>query len=451
METLNLEEIIENIREELGNKKINKVKEILQNIKPQDIALIFQEISDEEMIKLYRIMPKDLAVETFAEMDSELQEKLIKALTDKELREVLQELFTDDTVDLIEEMPSNVVKRILKTIPAGERKLINEFLQYPENSAGSIMTDEFVDLKENMTVKQAFDKIRKVSIDKETIYICYVLSEDRKLLGTVTVKELLLANLEDKIKDFMNMNVISGTTLEDQEDVVNKLTKYDLLALPIVDKENRLVGIITIDDAVDVLEEESTEDFQKMAAITLNGEEYFKTSTFKHAKSRILWLLFLMVSATITGKIITEYETAFEAVPLLVAFIPMIMGTGGNCGSQASTLIIRGLATNEIRPRDILKAIWKETRVALLVGVVLSIVNGVIVMWQYQDLSLAVVVGITLIFTVLLSKILGCVLPIAAKKVKLDPAIMASPLITTIVDICSVLIYFVVATMVLSI
>jgi len=313
------------------------------------------------------------------------------------------------------------------------------------------MTDEFVDLKENMTVQQAFDKIRKVSIDKETIYICYVLSEDRKLLGTVTVKELLLANLEDKIKDFMNMNVISGTTLEDQEDVVNKLTKYDLLALPIVDKENRLVGIITIDDAVDVLEEESTEDFQKMAAITLNGEEYFKTSTFKHAKSRILWLLFLMVSATITGKIITEYETAFEAVPLLVAFIPMIMGTGGNCGSQASTLIIRGLATNEIRPRDILKAIWKETRVALLVGVVLSIVNGVIVMWQYQDLSLAVVVGITLIFTVLLSKILGCVLPIAAKKVKLDPAIMASPLITTIVDICSVLIYFVVATMVLSI
>ena len=402
------------------------------------------------MIKLYRIMPKDLAVETFAEMDSELQEKLIKALSDKELREVMQELFTDDTVDLIEEMPSNVVKRILKTIPADERKLINEFLQYPENSAGSIMTDEFVDLKENMTVQQAFDKIRKVSIDKETIYICYVLSEDRKLLGTVTVKELLLANLEDKIKDFMNMNVISGTTLEDQEDVVNKLTKYDLLALPIVDKENRLVGIITIDDAVDVLEEESTEDFQKMAAITLNGEEYFKTSTFKHAKSRILWLLFLMVSATITGKIITEYETAFEAVPLLVAFIPMIMGTGGNCGSQASTLIIRGLATNEIRPRDILKAIWKETRVALLVGVVLSIVNGVIVMWQYQDLNLAVVVGITLIFTVLLSKILGCVLPIAAKKVKLDPAIMASPLITTIVDICSVLIYFVVATMVLS-
>lgn len=450
METLNLEEIIENIREDLAKKKITNVKEILQNIKPQDIAIIFQEISDEEMIKLFRIMPKDLAVETFAEMDSDLQEKLIKALSDKELREVLHELFTDDTVDLIEEMPSNVVKRILKTIPADARKLINEFLQYPENSAGSIMTDEFVDLKENMTVKQAFDKIRKVSIDKETIYICYVLSEDRKLLGTVTVKELLLANLDDKIKDFMNMNVISGTTLEDQEDVVNKLTKYDLLALPIVDKENRLVGIITIDDAVDVLEEESTEDFQKMAAITLNGEEYFKTSTFKHAKSRILWLLFLMISATITGKIITNYENAFEAVPLLVAFIPMIMGTGGNCGSQASTLIIRGLATNEIQSRDILKAIWKETRVALLVGFVLAMVNGVIVMCQYQDLSLAVVVGITLIFTVLLSKILGCVLPIAAKKVKLDPAIMASPLITTIVDICSVLIYFVVATMVLS-
>jgi len=451
MEDLNIQEIIENIREALSSKKLNKVKEILRNIKPQDIAILFEEVSEEELIKLFRVLPKDLAVETFAEMDSDLQENLIRVLTDKELKEVIQELFTDDTVDLIEEMPSNVVKRILRAIPAEERKLINEFLRYPENSAGSIMTDEFVDLKENMTVKQAFDKIRKVSIDKETIYTCYVLSEDRKLLGTLTVKELLLSKMEDNIKDLMNMNVIYGTTLDDQEDVANKLKKYDLLALPIVDNEKRLVGIITIDDAVDVLEEESTEDFQKMAAITLNGEEYFKTSTFKHAKSRILWLLFLMISATITGKIITNYEVAFEAVPLLVAFIPMIMGTGGNCGSQASTLIIRGLATNEIKPKDILKAIWKETRVAILVGMVLAIVNGIIVMWQYQDLSLAIIVGITLIFTILLAKILGCVLPIVAKKLKLDPAIMASPLITTIVDICSVLIYFVIATAVLGI
>lgn len=447
----NLEELQEEIREKLRQKNINYVKNILEEMQPQDIALLFKEISDEEIIVLFRILSKDLAVETFAEMDSDLQEKLIKALTDKELKEVIQELFTDDTVDLIEEMPSNVVKRILRTIPAEERNLINQFLRYPENSAGSIMTDEFVDLKENMTVADAFDKIRKVGIDKETIYTCYCLSEDRKLLGTLTVKELLLSKMTDHIKDLMNMNVIYGTTLEDQEDVANKLKKYDLLALPIVDNENRLVGIITIDDAIDVLEEENTEDFQKMAAITLNGEEYFKTSTFKHAKSRILWLLFLMISATITGKIITKYETAFEAVPLLVAFIPMIMGTGGNCGSQASTLIIRGLATNEIKPKDILKAIWKETRVAVLVGVVLSIVNGVIVMWQYQDLSLAIVVGITLIFTVLLAKILGCILPIFAKKIHLDPAIMASPLITTIVDICSVLIYFVVATAILKI
>lgn len=451
MENINIEELIINIREKLENKDLNSVREILENTQPQDIAILFKELSDEEMIKLYRILSKDLAVETFAEMDPDLQEELIKALTDKELKEVIDELFTDDTVDLIEEMPSNVVKRILRTIPPEERKLINEFLRYPENSAGSIMTDEFVDLKENMTVKDAFDKIRKVSIDKETIYTCYVLSEDRKLLGTLTVKELLLSNMEDSIKNLMNRNVIYGTTSDDQEEVANKLKKYDLLALPIVDNEKRLVGIITIDDAIDVLEEENTEDFQKMAAITLNGEEYFKTSTFKHARSRILWLLFLMLSATITGKIITNYEQAFEALPLLVAFIPMIMGTGGNCGSQASTLIIRGLATNEIQPKDILKAIWKETRVAVLVGIVLSIVNGIIVMWQYNDLLLAVVVGITLICTVLLAKVLGCVLPILAKKLKLDPAIMASPLITTIVDICSVLIYFVVATSILKI
>ena len=447
----NIEEIKQEIREKLKQKNINALKKILEEMKPQDIALLFEEILDEEIIVLFRILSKDLAVETFAEMDSDLQEKLIKALTDKELKEVIHELFTDDTVDLIEEMPSNVVKRILRTIPVEERTLINQFLRYPENSAGSIMTDEFVDLKENMTVEEAFNKIRRVGIDKETIYTCYCLSEDRKLLGILTVKELLLSKLTDHIKDLMNTNVIYGTTLEDQEDVANKLKKYDLLALPIVDNENRLVGIITIDDAIDVLEEENTEDFQKMAAITLNGEEYFKTSTFKHAKSRILWLLFLMISATITGKIITKYELAFESVPLLVAFIPMIMGTGGNCGSQASTLIIRGLATDEIKPKDILKAIWKETRVAILVGIILSIVNGIIVVWQYQDINLAIVVGITLIFTVLLAKILGCILPILAKKVHLDPAIMASPLITTIVDICSVLIYFVVATAVLKI
>lgn len=451
MKQENIEELKEEIRNKMQERSINGIKKVLEEIKPQDIALLFEELEDEEIIVLYRILSKDLAVETFAEMDSDLQEKLIKALTDKELGEVVHELFTDDTVDLIEEMPSNVVKRILRTIPAEERKLINQFLKYPENSAGSIMTDEFVDLKENMTVSEAFDKIRKVGVDKETIYTCYVLTEDRKLLGTLTVKELLLSKMTDNIKDLMNLNVISGTTLEDQEDVANKLKKYDLLALPIVDNENRLVGIITIDDAIDVLEEESTEDFQKMAAITPNDEEYFKTSIFKHAKSRILWLLFLMISATITGKIITGYETAFEAVPLLVAFIPMIMGTGGNCGSQASTLIIRGLATNEIRTKDILKAIWKESRIAVLVGIVLAIVNGIIVMWQYQDLSLAIVVGITLIFTVLLAKVLGCVLPIFAKKVHLDPAIMASPLITTIVDICSVLIYFVVATAILKI
>lgn len=441
---------MEGILELLENKKFTQLREVLNGIKPQDIAILFEDLETDKMIMLFRILPKDKAVDTFAEMDSDLQEELIKALTDKELKEVINELFTDDTVDLIEEMPSNVVKRILKAITPSERKVINEFLNYPDDSAGSIMTNEFVDLKQNMTVEQAFDKIRRVGVDKENIYNCYVLTESREIIGRITVRDMIFANKEDKIKDIMVTDIITASTLEDQETVSQRMKKYGLTVLPVVDKENRLVGIITIDDAVLVLEEESTEDFHKMAAISPNEDSYFKTPVIKHAKNRIVWLLILMLSAMITGKIITNYENAFAAVPLLVAFIPMLMGTGGNCGAQASTLIIRGLAVEEIRTRDLLKAMWKETRVALLVGVLLSAITGIFIWGVYKDVSLAITIGATLIIVVLLAKLLGCLLPIIAKKLKLDPAIMASPLITTIVDTCSVLIYFNVATIIMN-
>lgn len=442
---------MEEVKELLEGKKFTKLREVLNELEPQDIAILFNDLKTENMILLFRILTKEKAVETFAEMDSDLQEVLIKALTDKELKEVINELFTDDMVDLIEEMPSNVVKRILRAISPEERKVINDFLKYPDYSAGSIMTNEFVDLKENMTVEQAFDKIRRVGVDKETIYNSYVLTESRQLIGSITVKEMIFANKTDKIKDIMKTDIITVNTLEDKEAVANIMKKYGLMVLPVVDKENRLVGIITIDDAVFVLEEESTEDFHKMAAISPSEETYFKTPVIKHAKSRLLWLLILMLSAMVTGKIITTYENAFATVPLLVAFIPMLMGTGGNCGAQASTLIIRGLAVEEIRTKDLFKAMWKEARVAILVGIVLSIITGVFVMVLYQNVTLAITLGVTLIITILLAKSLGCLLPIFAKKLKLDPAIMASPLITTIVDTCSVLIYFNIATLIMNI
>lgn len=313
------------------------------------------------------------------------------------------------------------------------------------------MTNEFVDLKENMTIANAFEKIRKIGIDKETIYTCYVLNTRRKLKGVVTAKDLLLADRDKLIKDIMDTNIISVNTLEDKEVVAKTFDKYDILVLPVVDMEERLVGIITIDDAIDVIQEENTEDFAKMAAITPTDDTYFKTSVFNHAKNRIIWLLVLMFSSMITGGIITKYENAFAAVPILVSFIPMIMGTGGNCGSQSSTLIIRGLAMEEIKTKDFLKALWKEIRVAVVVGILLAIINAIRVMIQYNDLSLAITVGITLIATVALAKSLGCVLPMLAKKLKLDPAIMAAPLITTIVDTCSVLIFFSVAVMIMNI
>ena len=387
---------------------------------------------------------------TFSYMETDMREKLIQSFTDSELKNILDELFMDDTVDLIEEMPSSVVTRILRNINKSDRKIINELLKYPEDSAGSIMTTEFIDLKEDMTIEDALERIRKIGTDSETIYTCYVLDSKRKLKGIIDIKELLLAKEDSLISDIMETNIICVNTLEDKENVAKKFDKYDLYALPVVDNENRLVGIVTVDDAMNVLQDEVEEDFEKMAAMQPNEDGYFETSVFKHAKNRILWLLILMLSSTITGGIITNYENAFAAVPLLVAFIPMIMDTGGNCGSQSSTLIIRGLATDELELKDVFKILWKEIRVAVLVGLILTLVNGLRIFVQYQSLQLATTVGLSITVTVIMSKTIGCLLPLIAKKLKLDPAIMAAPLITTIVDILSILVYFQIATMIMG-
>ncbi|MBQ2835877.1 MAG: magnesium transporter [Clostridia bacterium] len=442
---------IEEVKNLLENKKFNILKNELKEMNSADIPSLLEELDKESVVKVFRILSKEQAGEAFSYMEPDMKEKLIHDLTDAELRNVMDELFMDDTVDLIEEMPSNVVKKILKVVNKDDRKTINELLQYPEDSAGSIMTTEFVDLKENMTVEEALERIRTIGLDSETIFTCYVLNKNRILLGIVSIKDILIAKPGSIIKDLMVTNIISVNTKEDQEEVTKVFDKYDFFALPVVDNENRLVGIITVDDAINVIQDEVAEDFEKMAAMSPTEDGYFETSVFKHAKNRIVWLLILMLSAAVTGAIITRYEQAFATVPLLVAFIPMIMGTGGNCGSQSSTLIIRGLATDEIELKDVFKALWKELRVSLMVGVVLAFVNGIRIMLQYQDLQLAIVIGLTLIATVILAKALGCLLPLLAKKLKLDPAIMASPLITTLVDIFSILVYFQIATGIMGI
>ena len=442
---------LEEIKYLIENKKFTELKNKLKGMNSADISEILDELQDvESVIIVFRLLSKEQAGITFSFMESDMREKLIHAFTDKELTNVLNELFMDDTVDLIEEMPSNVVPKILKAISKEDRKIVNELLKYPDDSAGSIMTTEFIDLKENMTVEEALKRIRKIGVDSETIYTCYVLDDERILKGIINIKEILLSSKETKIGTLMETNIISVNNLEDQEEVAKMFDKYDYYALPVVDYENRLVGIITVDDAINVLQDEVAEDFEKMAAITPNEDGYFQTSVFKHAKSRIVWLLVLMLSSAFTGNIITQYEEAFAAVPLLVAFIPMIMGTGGNCGSQSSTLIIRGLATDEIELKDIFRVLFKEIRVSILVGFALAIVNGIRIILQYKNLQLSIVLGITLIATTVVSKMLGCLLPMFAKKLKLDPAIMAAPLITTLVDVCSILVYFQVATVIMG-
>lgn len=435
----------------LEEKKYPELKTLLSDMNEADIAAIFADLPSEKLPLIYRILPKELAAEVFVNMESDAQELLIRAFSDNELREVLDELYVDDAVDIIEEMPATVVKRILWHTDPEVRKSINEILQYPEDSAGSLMTIEYVDLKKYMTVEDAFTRIRRTGVDKETIYICYVTDENRKLLGIVTVKDLLLSDQSKKIFEIMDTNIISCTTLEDKEIVADKFQKYDLLALPVVDRENRLVGIITIDDAMDVLQDENTEDIEKMAAITPTDKPYLKMSVFEIWKKRFPWLLLLMVSAAFTGKIIQDYEEALQACVVLTAYIPMLMGTGGNCGGQASTTIIRGLSLGEIEFRDTLKVIWKEFRVAFWCGIVLAIVNfGRLMIMDHVSAMVAAVVSISMILTIILAKFIGSFLPILAKKLHLDPAVMANPFITTIVDITSLLIYFRVASLMLE-
>ncbi|HIT71793.1 MAG TPA: magnesium transporter [Candidatus Scatovivens faecipullorum] len=446
MDTIDIVDIVEEIRNLIENKKINKLHDYLETINSADLPSILDEFDEENTIMIYRLLSKGKAAEVFVDLDPDDKEKLIGYLTDTEIKNVMNEIYMDEAVDLIEEMPSNVVKRILANTKPQNRKIINELLKYPDDTAGSMMTTEFIDLKENMTVKQAFEFIKEKGLKKETVYNCYVLSIDRKLLGVIDIKALLIADRNMLVQDIMDTNVIKAYTLEDQEEVAKLFDRYDCIAVPVVDKEERLVGIITIDDAIDVMQEETLEDFEKMAAIAPAETSYFKTSVFKHAKNRIVWLFILMISAMVTGAIIENFETAISSLPLLVAFIPMIMGTGGNCGSQSSTLIIRGLAMDEICTKDLFKAMWKEFRVALLVGLTLGIVNTARIVIQYQDIKIAVVVSVTLMFTVIIAKLLGCMLPIAAKKLKLDPAIMASPLLTTIVDTVSVLLFFTIST-----
>ena len=441
---------VEEVLELLEQKKFNDLKKYLERINGADFPSIFEAIKDEDMIVIFRLLNKEEAAEIFAELDSDMQERLINSFTDKELKYVIDNLFMDDTVDMIEEMPSNVVKRILKNVSESDRKIINEILNYPDDTAGSIMTTEFVDLKENMTVEDAFKKIKKIGLKKETVYNCFVLDVNRKLLGVLDLKDLLVAERDEKITDLMDDNVITVTTLDDKEDVAKIFDKYDYIALPVVDKENRLVGIVTVDDAIDVMQEEVSEDFEKMAAISPNEDGYYKTSVLQHAKNRIVWLLFLMVSSIVTGAVITHYETAFAALPILVSFIPMIMGTGGNCGSQSSTLVIRGLAVDEIKPKDFFKVWWKEIRVSLIVGIIMAIVNCIRILIQYHDFQLGMVVGLTLIIAIALAKSIGCLLPLICKKLKLDPAIMAAPLISTLLDTCSCLIFFNVAVIIMG-
>lgn len=433
-------------------KQFRKLKEILCDMNEVDIAEVLAELSTEQALVTFRLLPKDLATEVFSSMEVEEQQDIITSMDDRELHQIIEDLAIDDAVDLVEELPATVVKRILKNAASGTRQLINQYLQYPENSAGSIMTAEYVALRPAMTVEEAFYYIRKNGVDKETIYTCYVINPQRKLEGVVTLKDLLMRAYETRVEDIMDDNVMLALTTDDQEEVAATFRKYDLLALPVVDKEKRLVGIVTVDDIVDVMEEEATEDFQKMAAMSPSEKSYLKTSVFTLAKNRIVWLLVLMISSTISGLILSNYEKAFASVPMLVSFIPSIMNTGGNSGSQASTLIIRGMATGEIELKDVIKAIWKEIRVGLICGIILAIVNFGRLYFMYPDsLMISVVVVTSMFLAVVLGKVLGVILPMAAKALKLDPALMAAPLLTTILDSLSMVIYFSLATWLLSV
>ena len=434
---------MEHLTQLLKDRKLHEARELLSEQNEVDLAEILGELDEEELSIAFRILPKELAADTFSYLEPETQEALIRAFSDKELGFIIENLFLDDTVDMIEEMPASVVQRILRNTDPVTRREINELLKYPEDSAGSIMTTEYVRLQEEMTVREAFDRIRKVGVDKETIYTCYVTNAKRELLGVVTIKDLLLAEYETQIRDIMETNIIYVTTTEDQEKVAHSFDRYNFLSLPVVDNEQRLVGIITFDDVIDVLQEENTEDIERMAAIIPTDKPYMKTTAFETFKKRIPWLLLLMISATFTGAIITHYEKALGAYVVLTAYIPMLMDTGGNAGSQASVSIIRGLSLEEIEFSDIFRIQGKEFFVSLMCGATLAVANFCkLIFFDKVEIVVALVVCLTLVCTVIVAKFVGCSLPILAKKVGFDPAVMASPFITTIVDALSLLIYF---------
>ena len=436
----------EQVEELLEKREFKELKELLETMHPVDIVEILEDIEQRQMILIFRLLAKEEAAEVFTDMNSDMREYLINALTDSELEEVMDEMYLDDSVDVLEEMPANVVDRLLSVTDEETRQKINALLQYPEDSAGSIMNVEYISLRKEMTVEDAILKIRQVGINRETIYTCYV-TEKKKLIGAVDVKDLLTAGESRLIEEIMDENVLCARTLDDQEEVASKIRKYGLVAIPIIDHENCLVGIVTVDDAMLVMQEETTEDISMMAGVSPNEDSYFGTSVFQHAKNRSLWLMLLMLSATVSGEILVHYEKAMAAMPVLITFIPMLMGTSGNSGSQSSTMVIRGLAVGEIQFKDFFRVVFKEIRVALIVGVLLAIVNGVRVYLMYdQDLTLAIAIGITMIAIVCMAKCVGCTLPLLAKKIGLDPALMAAPLISTIMDTCTILMYFAIIT-----
>ncbi len=447
----------EKLMQWLDERQFSAIRAWLSEQNAVDVAELFEELPSTQQPTLYRLLPKALAAEAFAYMDPDTQEVLIHAFTDRELAAMLEELYLDDTADLLEEMPASVVKRLLKVSSPEDRRALNQILRYPENSAGSILTTEFVDLKADMTVAAALRYIRVHGPNKETIYTCYVIDNDRHLQGALTARELLLAHEDDRVGDLMDTHVIAATTTEDQEQVAALFARYDLIALPVVDSENRLVGIITVDDVVDIMQQETTEDIEKMAAIIPTDKPYLRTGVLEIFRNRIPWLLLLMVSATFTGMIITAFESALAVSVALTAFIPMLMGTGGNSGSQSSVTVIRSLALDDIRLGDIFRVLWKECRVALLCGAVLAVATFLKILavdrWllgMAVTLPEAIVVCVALFITVLIAKLVGCSLPLLAKRVGFDPAVMASPFITTIVDAISLLVYFGVASFILS-
>lgn len=437
---------MELILELLENRQYKELKTELENMHPVDIAEMLEEFDEKQILLIFRLLGKDEAAETFTEMNSDMQEMLINALTDSEIKEVMDEMYLDDTVDVLEEMPANVVDRLLMATDEETRQQINMLLNYPEDSAGSIMNVEYIAFQKDMTVEEAILKIRQVGINRETIYTCYV-TEKRKLIGVVSLKELMINGDNRTIEEIMETNLIYVNTHDDQEEAATMINKYGLIAIPVVDTEMRMVGIVTVDDAIDVIQEETTEDMSMMAGIVAPSEDsYFNTTIWEHAKSRFPWLLFLMLSATLSGLVLGYFESAIIAMPILNTFVTMLTGTGGNCGSQSSTLIIRGLATDEIEFKDIFKVMFKELRVALIVGAMLAVANGIRIIFMYHQPLLALSLGVTMICTVVLAKTIGCTLPLIAKKMGLDPALMAAPLITTLVDTGTILIYFVIVT-----